>query len=224
MNNITYVIVACHPDKGMKSHGSKGLLDFNNKKLFEHQFDWIKNNTKNKNYEIIIVCNFDLHRIKKIIEPNIKIFSANDCNPVYSACLNSINSRLLFIDYGCLFNPKVLNTKLNTSSTIWYVDEHKNDQLDTGCIIKDDYIEHIFFDLPGHKFCNIFYLSSEDKQKILSSPKYKHFNLLYFEILNMLIDSGSTIKANMVNNKDFLYFTQMRQKNAINKFIKKIAN
>ena len=35
MKHITYVILACYADKGMKSLGSKGLMVFQNKKLLE---------------------------------------------------------------------------------------------------------------------------------------------------------------------------------------------
>jgi hypothetical protein len=225
MNNITYVILACNPDKGMKSYGSKGLLEFNKKKLFQHQFEWIRSNSKNKNYEILLICNFDLCRIQKIIDPDIKIFSSVGSNPIYVACSKAKYNKLIFMDYGCLFKPKILNNiSSSVESSVLYVNDKKNQQLKIGCIIKDNYVEHIFLDLPDNKFCNIFSISSIDKQKILDNIEYQRFNLLYFEILNMLISSGSLVKSSSINSKDFLYFTQMRQKNDINTFIKKITN
>lgn len=226
MNKITYAIMACHPDKGMKSLGSKGLIDFNHKKLFEYQLEWIKKIQKNKNYEIILICDFDFIKIKKIFANSmIRVYQCHDANPIFTACLESKYDTLICIDYGCLFRPSaLLSIQNNNTSAVLCVDNDKYNQLDTGCIAKNNFVEHIFFDLPSHKFSNIFLICGTDKLKILNNQRYKYFNLLYFEILNMLIDSGSSIKLGTITNKDFIYFTQMRQKNAINRFIKNINN
>lgn len=224
MNNITYAIMACYPDKGMKSYGSKGLFSFNSKKIFEYQFEWIISHNKAKDYEIILICDFDYSKIKKILDPKINIYLTNNFNPVYIACSKALYDEVVCVDYGCLFKPKVLDEIAQDSSSILCTKNTEDYFLDSGCIIKNDIIEHIFLDLPENKFSNIFSISKKDKQKILNNKKFQYFNLLYFEIINMLIDSGSIIKAKMIDHKDFLYFTQMRQKNAINKFIKKIAN
>ena len=221
MDNITYAIIGCYPDKGMKSHGSKGLISFNNKRLFEHQLDWIQNTNTHNEYETILICDFDIAKIKKtLISSKIKIHQVNNTNPIYAACELSKYDNLIIIDYGCLFNPVILDNFKRTSILCVTDNEH----LDTGCVIKDNIVEHIFLDLHDDKFCNIFRISREDKTKILSNNKYKSFNLLYFEILNMLIDSGSKVMAKKIDRKDFFYFTQMRQKNAANKFIKKLSN
>ena len=37
MTGITYAIIACYIDKGMKSKGSKCLMEFNKKKLLDYQ-------------------------------------------------------------------------------------------------------------------------------------------------------------------------------------------
>lgn len=224
MSSITYAIMACYPDKGMKSQGSKGLLSFDEKKLFEHQLEWIKKNNKN-NYEIILVCDFDIYKIKKTLTHKISIYEIEDHNPIFTACNYAKYEKIIFIDYGCVFKPKILSDiKQNNQSSILCLEKNTNDNVDTGCIIVQNRVEHLYLDLESNYFTNIFSLCSEDKQKILGDSKYKNFNLLYFEILNMLISSGSTINSSFIDHKDFIYFTQMRQKNAINKFIKNISN
>lgn len=224
MSSITYAIIACYPDKGMKSQGSKGLLSFNEKKLFEHQLEWLKKDNKN-NYEIILICDFDIYKIKKIISNQVNICEIKNHNPVFTACDNAKYDKIVFIDYGCVFKPNILNSiKQNNSSSILCLHKNTNDSVDTGCVIVQNRVEHIYLDLESNYFINMFAICSEDKQKILNDSRYKNFNLLYFEILNMLISSGSTINSSFIDHKDFIYFTQMRQKNAINKFIKNISN
>jgi hypothetical protein len=222
MNKVTYVILACHVDKGMKSFGSKGLMVFNNKKLLEHQISWIKK-TKPKNAEIIVVADFDFTKIQKTFGKTINIIEPGDTNPIYSACVKAKNENLCFIDYGCLFNPKLMSTIDGFhNSTIITTD--KSTDLGVGCVAIENKIEHMFFDLPQNKFCNIFYLVDKDTQKIKNDLFHQRHNLLYFEIINRLVDTGSEINQSIISHKDFVYFHNMRQKNAITRFVKKHAH
>lgn len=222
MNNISYVIIACYPDKGMKSYGSKSLLEFSKKKLLQHQIDCIKGIGGHKNYEIIVISDFETNKLQKYFGDQIKIIPLENHNPVYTGCKASKYDHAIFIDYGCVFNKRII-TNINKESCV-IVNNNKNSKLEIGCVIEDRKIKHIFFDLPDNKFCNIFSLSNGDKNKILHTDGFDYFNLLSFEIINMLLDSGSIFKVHDIKNEDFLFFNHMRQKNAVNKFIKKIPN
>lgn len=222
MNSISYILIACYPDKGMKSYGSKSLIEFNNKKLLQHQIDSIKLYNKAKNYEIIVVSSFETQKIEKAFGSQVKIISLKEYNPIYTGCSLAKYNHVIFIDYGCIFNKNVLYN-LNKGSYV-SITNHKNIKIDIGCTTEDNRIKHIFFDLPYNKFCNIFSFSELDKNKILQNKNLNYFNLLSFEIINKLIDSGSLFKTNNISNNDFLFFNHMRQKNAVNKFIKKIPN
>lgn len=222
MPNITYVIIACNIDKGMKSFGSKGLMTFNNKKLLDHQISWIKKK-KNKNTDIIIVTNFDYFKLKKAFGQTVRVIEAQSQNPIYVGCVASKNADICFIDYGCLFDP-ILIQKVDsfTGSTIITTDKSKD--LGVGCIVAKEQIEHMFLDLPENKFCNVFFLSQNDTTKIKQESFYQRHNLLYFETINRLIETGSCVSRSRINNKNFIYFNNMRQKNAISRFIKKYSN
>jgi hypothetical protein len=222
MDNITYVILACYADKGMKSLGSKGLMVFQNKKLLEHQISWIKKATKFK-HEIIIVCDFDYQKIHKSFHKDAIVIETKEFNPIYTACVSSKNSIICFIDYGCMFKSDILK-KLEGTKTSKIVTMKSNNDLDVGCICDDDKVEHMFLDLPEDKFCNIFYLKEKEVDTIKNNSFFKRKNLLYFEIINKLIEYDFVFNKKQVSLKDFIYFNNTRQKNGISKFIKKNPN
>lgn len=221
MSNITYVILACYPDRGMKSYGSKGLMIFNKKKLFEYQISAIQKLNKTDDYEIIIICNFDYQKIIKAVGNKVNVIQLDsEKNPIHQACCASKNSRILFLDYGLIFNKKALSDiELSDQSEILCTNA-KNNNLEVGCVIGQYGIEHLFLGLDSHKFCNLFYICDNDYEKIIANNSYHAYNLLYFEIINQLISTGSRVTARHTNNKNFFYFNSMRQKNGINKFIK----
>lgn len=223
MKNISYILIACYPDKGMKSYGSKSLMIFDKKKLLDYQCDWI-NQTKTINNEIMVITDFDSLKVSKTIQSPIRSLNLVDYNPIYFGCLNAKYDDIIFIDYGCLFNPSILKFQQNKSSILSVNEKKTKTNLDIGCLVKNDTVEHIFFDLPNDKFCNIFYISSEEKSKILSNKKYRKYNLLNFEIINMLINDGSVFSNKKISSKDFLYFTMINQKNGVKNFVKKISN
>lgn len=223
MTKTTYIIIACHIDKGMKSFGSKGLLVFNNKKLLEHQISWIKNK-KNKGNQVIILADFDFPRLQKTFSKTTRVINNNNANPIYNGCSLADNNNICFIDYGCLFHGSVID-KLDKCKKSTIVTTNSSKDLDVGCIVNKNYnIEHMFIDLPDNKFCNMFLLSSDDISKVKTDLFFQRKNLLYFESLNRLVETGSQIDILNLKQKDFFYFNNMRQKNAISRFIKKCYN
>lgn len=214
-----YIIVACQPDKGIKSYGSKGLIYFKDRRLLEHQIEWIrKNNHKSK---ICIIADFDYYKIHKNII-DIEIIYANGKNPVSMCCSLFKNKNLCFIDYGCVFkSSELLNfTFQNSEILCCKKDNNSYANLEIGCTISNNSIEHMFFDLPKNKFCNIFTINKKDNMKINNNNIFQKNNLLYFEFFNLLIHFGSVISP-VYTTTNFLYFNNMRQKNAINNFITK---
>jgi hypothetical protein len=216
--DVSYIIVACYPDKGMKSHGSKSLIDFNKKKLLQHQIDCISK-TRHKNYEIIVISDFETQKIKKLF-PLVKVIELNNNNPIYLGCKIAKYQQIVFIDYGCLFSGQIIN-EIKNNSTIICSGSTKISGLEVGCLVRNRFLEHLFLDLPDNQFCNIFSLSHNDKKKILQNNALNYFNLLSFEVINKLIELGSIFDVKFVDSEDFIHFNNMRQKNAIHKFIKK---
>jgi len=217
-SDTIYIIVACQPDKGIKSYGSKGLIYFKDKRLLDHQIFWIKKEIKNSN--IFIVADFDYCKINKNISGS-EIIYANGKNPILTCCSLFKDKNLCFIDYGCIFKENdVSNFTFINSEVLCIRESNSGSNLDIGCTITNNSIEHIFFDLPKNKFCNIFTINKEDNNKINTNNSFQKNNLLYFEFYNLLIRLGSKISP-VYSMNPFIYFNNMRQKNEINKFIAK---
>jgi hypothetical protein len=225
MDGITYAIIACYIDKGMKSRGSKSLIEFNKQKLLDYQIQQIKSGHKSKiPYEIIIVTNFDSQKIEKIFARKIRVCELNKkINPIIRACEFSKYKNIFFIDYGCVFNKSLIElTQKNIKSSYIITTNLKKTELDIGIIYdhKTKLVQHMFFDLPD-KFTNMFFLQESFINKLLSESLVHRHNLMYFEILNYLVDQNCDIyNYRVAANSFFIYFNNMRQKNGISKFIK----
>lgn len=222
MMETSYVIIACYPDKGMKSYGSKSLIDFNKKKLLQYQIDIIKKHSLS-NSEIVVISDFETQKITKYFADQALIVPLEASNPIYTGCEKAQYKNIVFIDYGCVFKYGIIK-KIATSSAVVCSNNARSSKLDVGCLVEDNKLKHIFLDLPNHRFCNIFSICEQDKFKILQNKDFGYFNLLSFEIINMLVDSGSKFDIHDIKQEDFIYFNHMRQKNAVTKFIKKITN
>jgi len=223
MNNITYAIIACYPDKGMKSYGSKSLMSFNNIQLLDYQISTIHRMHKIKhNYEIIVICDFDFSKIDKLFNHKARIIQLSDNNSVFTACSEASYKNIIFIDYGCVFNQKILENLLKEQTAqILCIKKYDHGKLDVGCLNNQNNI-YMYLDLPDNKFCNMFCLLESNIMDILSNQiRYSVKNLLYFEIINMLVEDGHKIQISYANTDGYIYFNNMGQKNAIKKFISK---
>ena len=223
MIGITYAIIACYVDKGMKSKGSKCLMEFNKKKLLDYQLDnIISGHNKKIPYEIIIITNFEIQKIQKSFAKKAKIIECNKLtNPIAQISEEAKYKNIFYIDYGCIYSKKIINDLPFANSFILAIKNKVTNELDVG-VTKDDtnIIKHMFFGLEDCKFTNMFYLSELDTKIVSQNASLHRNNLLYFEILNFLIGQGSTIINRSINKNLFIFFNNARQKNGITKFIK----
>ena len=176
----------------MKSKGSKSLIEFGNKKLLDYQIDKItKNNKHTKSYEIIVITNFEYHKIAKSFQDKVIVHHLDEnINPVAKICELSKYKNIFFIDYGCLYTKETIDNKIekNNKSTV-FITKNKNTKLDIGVLLNaNNTARHLFFDLPNQKFTNMFFLCQADVMAILKNKKMYQENLMYFEILNYLVN------------------------------------
>jgi hypothetical protein len=205
-------------------------MEFNKKKLLEYQIEQILlGHDQNIPYEILVVTNFETTKILKYFNDKATVVELeNKINPVAKVCIESKYSSILFIDYGCIYSYKIIRSissrDISSVATSKYT---KSNQLDIGITINnsDNTIHHLFFDIPNSvKFANMFYLLSDSVDKIKNNINLQRYNLMYFEILNHLINMGDNIYNTSITDNLFIFFNNMRQKNAITKFIKQNSN
>lgn len=227
---ITYAIIACYIDKGMKSKGSKSLIEFNKIKLLDYQIEKILIAHNNCiPYEIIIITDFETQKIIKYFGKKIKVVNFNnDINPVAKACYEAAYSNIFFIDYGCIYSADLIkNTCSQNQSVVISSKNNKISKLDIG--VTTDYsnntVQHLFFDLPNNtKFANMFLLDSQGTNQIKKNKNLHRYNLMYFEILNNLISLNHKMYSLQIKDTSFIFFNNTRQKNAIIKLIKQHQN
>jgi hypothetical protein len=227
---ITYAIIACYIDKGMKSRGSKCLMEFNQTKLLDYQIEKILLAHNNSiPYEIIIISNFDTQKILKYFGKKITVINCDeDTNPVARACSVANHDNIFFIDYGCIYTSNLIKgVCVKNESVIISTKNNKISKLDIGVTTdySNDTVQHLFFDLPNDiKFANMFLLDTKSVGQINNNKNLHRHNLLYFEILNKLISFGHKINSLQIKDNSFIFFNKTRQKNAIIKFIKRHQN
>jgi choline kinase len=222
--DTTYVILACNIDKGMKSKGSKGLIEINNNKIFDYQINNIMLAYKNKSisYEIIIITNFEKEKTEKYIADKARVFGPKkNKNTIVSACELAKYDNIFFIDYGCLYSTSFIKKFTKPTNPFILISKDKRNKLEIGVLCNKTSVENMFFDLSNKLFANIFLLNKKQKSIIINNKQLHRKNLLEFEVLNSLIDYGEVLNYVQTSNEEYIYFNNMRQKNEISKFLKK---
>lgn len=197
----TAIILVSEITKGMKSIGSKALLNIdNNITILDHQIHHIK---KYYNPNKIILCTgFDhdkiVNRTKKY--KNIKYCYNEEFvkdNQVGSLikCLKNFGSIIdnaLIISNGIILFNKI---KIETESATYFIDDiNKKNAFDVGAnIIGTD--GYLFYDL-SNKWIELLFLNNTDLSKLKNNLNTtKNMNQLFlFELINFMKSSDHFIK------------------------------
>lgn len=213
---MNFIIIGDKYQKGMKSKGCAGLIKIDEShNLFEYQYNIIKKYFTNST--IVYIGGFEYKKIESFLHKHYKdVICINnedyECtNDAHSISLaKNIPYQNTFIMCGYTVLDKKIFDKFDADvgSQIFI---NKNSQTPLGCILNDNKVSNISFDLPN---CidNIYYVCSADYchlQKTLVNTYYK--NYFIFELLNQLIDSGSIIKP---------YYYKSNHKNQYYEYIK----
>lgn len=194
---INVIILGDRYQKGKKSKGCPGLIDLDKKTILEHQ---INNITKIlPNCIIHYVSGFDNEKLKSYIEKNnlqnkINIIENNEYdnfNESYSLsiALNIIEKPTNILVLSGYYIPSINSfNNIDLSKSTLFIDNHRKTKL--GCIINNNIVENIFFDLEN--YIQDIYLIQEKElnsiKKILSTNQFN--NAFLFELINNAIDLG----------------------------------
>lgn len=207
MKKVICCIFAHEITKGMKSFGSIGLLK-SNKKSTELLFCIIHNMKKHiKN--ICLVLGFDKDKIMdKIKEYNLAdklglIDNTKYCdhNQAYAFKL-SIESILKTYNNnidGILFinnNNLIKNIPAFPKKKSWILIDKKSTKkrYPIGCFIKNNILQHMFYDLGDLSWAEIVYFSITDIQKIQTELNNLYYNNMFlFEIINTAVEHQNIV-------------------------------
>lgn len=236
-NGISVVILSTLPDMGIKSLGTKSLIKIKNKYFIEYQIEAINRALKTIDHEIVVASHFDYNKTHKFIssykkENNISVIKQAFDNINYGGAMLDALSKtnfdnVLFLNYGCWFNKDTIKAMVaNTSkNTLGVIKSKQIDNLSVSCLIKDNTIENMFFDISDNKFTEMFFINQDTKKYILSNFLLEdNINKFIFEIINALIEKNIIFEPQPINAKDYVFLTSNRHFKRTRRFINESAS
>ena len=193
---LTVIIPTAGEGSRMKTYGTKSLIKLKDDlTILEYQIQLIRKRF-GPNITIIVVSGFESDKIiyhspEKII--HIENERYVDTSIVHSIGLGlkaTITNRALIIYGDLVFNYATLSQPLENKSLLFIDTSNTMTDNEVGCIITDDRIENLMYDLPN-KWAQIIYLTNKELKLI----KQYCYNTLYekwlgFELINLLISKG----------------------------------
>lgn len=205
---MNIIILGDKYQKRMKSRGCVGLIKLQNKNMLHHQCKILIN--KFPLAKIIYVYGFDNKRLLSYLDKNNElykqlIFIHNNMYDQYNNAYSlSLVKEYLDDDILIMFGDKVItNSTFNrfTYSKFSQIFIDNNPQSKLGCVIHNNRIENICYDLDN-RLSEIYFISKDQTKelKTLVSNPTLH-NCFIFELMNKMIDSNKIIIPHFINKK-----------------------
>ena len=212
---MNFIILADKFQKGMKSKGAVGLLDYNKTNVIQYQLSVI-----NKNFpkaKVVYVYGFDQKKVECFLTTKIKNVTSiynpyySDKNYVYSLYVaKEYLNEECFISFGdILFKNNTFKNFQGKKTSRIFLNQNNKNQL--GCIIHDNKILNISFGLNNY-LTNMYYLSKQDAKtasEIICQPKIH--NYFIFELANKLIDANVTLEPFYVTKKSIVNYSEVNK-------------
>lgn len=209
---MNFIILADKYQKGMKSKGCVGLIKINNKQnIFQNQYKTIKEFYPQA--KIIYVYGFEAKKFTNFLSKN----EYSDVDYVYNDKYEinnqtfslSLVSNFLHSNCFILFGDNILTKKTFYKFNPKYGSQifiSNNSNEDLGCIINDNIVENISFDIDN-KITNMYYI---DKHAVLKLNYFvsdiSNSKSFLFEIINKMIDINVSFKPFFNNTKKPINF------------------
>lgn len=191
------IIPAAGLGKRMKIYGPKSLIHINGvHTILSKQLMNIRKLFKQ--YEIILVGGYQIHKLKKHCSGDIKLIENPDyenTNVIESIRigLDNISTDNAVIIYGDLvFNSHCLSVPFYNESALVLCDSMKTEEV--GCVVSEKKIQYVFYEIEK-KWAQIAYFTGQElsllKEFFLNNSDR---NLYGFEVINRIIDMGGMFK------------------------------
>jgi CTP:phosphocholine cytidylyltransferase-like protein len=224
---INALILAPEITRGMKSLGSKALLEIKKKiSVIEYQIHLLKNICRDIN--ITAITGFESEKIIPILEKhNINyIYNQNykNTNQSYSLKIFLQHSgnidNLLVINNGILFKEHTIKKQMLTGkSKIFLLNKTKENFL-LGCSAQKT-LEYIFYDLP-ESWSECIFFNKNMLDLVNDILDNNHVNNMYlFEIINSILSSPSALPLEKVyiDKKNIMKINSQKDLNKAKIFI-----
>jgi CTP:phosphocholine cytidylyltransferase-like protein len=194
---MNIIILGDKYEKGMKSKGCQATIAYSKRiSMIEHQRRYLVKALKKFNLAYVygldaktfIGLDTKFDHIEKIY--NDRFGESNYAYSLYCA-KHFLNNHCLIIFGDTAFNSVCLKD-INLDTSTVFVDNKSSSDL--GCVVSENVVTNITFDLPIKINDKIFFLTKNDAIKvkeILENPQ--NHNNFVFELMNKIIDTGSTI-------------------------------
>ena len=207
---MNIIILGDKYQKRMKSKGCVGLIKYNNKNIFIHQYKTIRSVFPKAH--IVYVYGFDSKRFVSYVNKNItddeglKLIHNSKYethNNVYSLNLVAelLNDHCIIFFGDNIIKPSIFNNFHTTKESQIFINKKTKTRL--GCIINNNQIANISYDLDNY-LSEVYYISKHQInqfKELVSNPK-NHNNFI-FEIFNKMIDMNQSIIPFSTVNKQY---------------------
>jgi choline kinase len=222
---INALILAPEITKGMKSFGSKSLLEIKKKiSIIEYQISALKD--IDKNISITTAIGFESEKILPILDKHGVKHTYNpeykNTNQSYSLKIfledNPSIDNLLIINNGILFKKKTITKNMLSGVSKIFVLDKMKENFSLGCS-QQEKIEYIFYDLP-ELWCECVYLNLEAINTIKYAILHNQVNQMYlFELINKAINLEQTFEKEHINKKNIMKINTYKDINKAKLFI-----
>jgi choline kinase len=223
---INALILAPEITKGMKSFGSKSLLEIKKKiSVLEYQINSLKD--IDKNITITAAIGFESEKIIPILNKNNIKYTYNpeykNTNQSYSLKLfleNNPNINNLFIiNNGILFKKKTITANMLSGSSKIFILNKIKENFSLGCS-QQEKIEYIFYDLP-ELWSECVYFNCDAIDAIKHETENNHINQMYlFELINKVIGSSEhSFDKQQIDKKNIMKINTYKDINKAKLFI-----
>jgi len=193
------IIPAAGMGSRMKYYGPKSLTKIkNDTTIIDHQLSII--NTMAYNPQIILVAGYQADKIMNCLPSNIIAIenesyeTTNVTRSIGMGLRASITDSVIIVYGDLVFNKYALGFAISQQSTIVLDTNNTMTENEVGCVIVNDNIEQIWYDLPN-KWAQIVYLTGKELQLAKEICwQNVNYNMFGFEMLNKIIANGGNFK------------------------------
>lgn len=216
-STINALIIVPEITKGMKSIGSKALLEVKKQKcVLDYQIESIHN--IDSSIRITVATGFESEKIAKILERhknvdyiyNPKYQSTNQAESLKLYLDNKPDlANLLVVSSGVIFKHKsIVKSMLKGDSKIFVLNKQK-ENFTLGCA-DQSLLEYVFYDLPK-PWSECFYLNKSTINWLRTFIIENTVNQMYlFEIINEILNHSLNMIKQDVDKKDIMKITNQK--------------